>query len=1011
MFIKSVTKYLSIAFCYAILFFSPNYSIAQLKYSFERINSENGLPTNAIKGLQFDEKNRFLWVATESGIIRYNGHSFQNFGDISSNENLNGRIVFFERANNGTLFGKLSDQSVFKIKANKAVIDTNFKRINSQKDFISYKYNLPNLKVKDEFSQVEYSSFKIGSDIYFINYDFKYQQLRKITNGKIDSIATFNNGVQGFMIGKRFFLIQNNGTIFEVENGKEGKINFNSLVKLNFPKKNIFHQPVALKVFQNNPNKQVYIIQGTNLFELQFLNNIFSIKHISDQIPQLDLIRYFQIDDLTKTIYLGTDNRGVIILHPQHFRRVLPKTMVEGASASSYAQVQLSNGDIQINSGQLFGTKEDKSNSIFYRPSSTNTFISSDKKLYFTNSDGIIEYDLIKNEIINVTKSKFVNMNSFIEVDSSIYAINDYGVIMKNKFKNSHWKLVLKFIKTPSNFIVYQLAEVKNGEILAATTDGLYKYNISKNSFKLFFRDSNNNTFRSISDLGGYYIISTYGSGAYMYKEDTIKKMPLDKDGYYKYVHCFIEDDYGRIWSSTNKGLFMAPKQSLVNFWDVGPGKIIYKYFGKIDGIDVLEMNGGCTPCAIKLQNGEFSIPGIDGLIQFDPNTITDLNIIPKVYLDKISVNNLVFNKSILSDLPFKTAKISFKLGVSGMLSQENIRLEYNLDDNTFWNQVSLKDPVLNIENPGYGSHKIIVRSRSTYNPKWEVQQFNFKINYPWFLNPYMYFVYLIGTVGIILLYIRFKTLIYQRRQKILESEVESKTKSLNKINKLLIKRNQAKDHVIAIMNHDILTPLKYLHITAKNVAAISKEENVRNSINQIAKTSKELEYLTSNMLNWVKFDNLEALPAKQVIDLNAFVNDLLEYVKPFNQNDEVQILNNIKKNTVLDSWPDMLRILLYNLIINSIKSTSTGNIIIEFSFLGNKKILKVKDTGIGMNNSMVQYLISGNSEDGVEDLPKHKKGNGVGFQIIRNIIKLMKASIHIDSKEGVGTTISILFI
>jgi hypothetical protein len=69
-------------------------------------------------------------------------------------------------------------------------------------------------------------------------------------------------------------------------------------------------------------------------------------------------------------------------------------------------------------------------------------------------------------------------------------------------------------------------------------------------------------------------------------------------------------------------------------------------------------------------------------------------------------------------------------------------------------------------------------------------------------------------------------------------------------------------------MNHDILTPLKYLHITAKNIADTTKEDNIKKSITQIAKTSKELEYLTSNMLNWVKFDNIETLANKQSINL-----------------------------------------------------------------------------------------------------------------------------------------------
>jgi len=43
--------------------------------------------------------------------------------------------------------------------------------------------------------------------------------------------------------------------------------------------------------------------------------------------------------------------------------------------------------------------------------------------------------------------------------------------------------------------------------------------------------------------------------------------------------------------------------------------------------------------------------------------------------------------------------------------------------------------------------------------------------------------------------------------------------------------------------------------------------------------------------------------------------------------------------------------------------------------------------------------------------LPKYKKGNGVGYQIIRNIVKLMKAKLMIESKLNIGTTVSIYFV
>mgnify|MGYP000324169517 FL=1 len=162
MYIKLVTNLLKDALLGVIILLSPSLISAQTNYTFERINTEKGLPTNAIKGLQFDAKNRFLWVATESGIVRYNGYGFQNFGDETSNDKLNGRIVFFEKAEDGTLFGKLMDESVFKIEKNKVFIDDKTSKISWQHQFIAFKYNLAPIKLTGKTSLTDYFDFKLG---------------------------------------------------------------------------------------------------------------------------------------------------------------------------------------------------------------------------------------------------------------------------------------------------------------------------------------------------------------------------------------------------------------------------------------------------------------------------------------------------------------------------------------------------------------------------------------------------------------------------------------------------------------------------------------------------------------------------------------------------------------------------------------------------------------------------------------------------------------------------------
>ena len=244
-----------------------------------------------------------------------------------------------------------------------------------------------------------------------------------------------------------------------------------------------------------------------------------------------------------------------------------------------------------------------------------------------------------------------------------------------------------------------------------------------------------------------------------------------------------------------------------------------------------------------------------------------------------------------------------------------------------------------------------------------------------------------------------------------LESEVLSKTTKLRKLNEGLTKRNQAKDQVIAIMNHDILTPLKYLHIAARNIEEKVEEPGTKKSLHQIATTAKELEYQTSNMLNWVKLDSLEKLPKAQNVELYNVVSQLLEFTEPFKNNKQVELINNIPIGTFILTWPEQLRVLLYNIIMNSIKSTDVGSISISSNINDHIFEIIIEDTGSGMSTSMAKYLITGLSKDEVEELPKYKKGNGVGYQIIRSLIALMHAKIEITSKEMKGTKVVLYFI
>jgi len=57
---------------------------AQGDYHVDYFTTDNGLPSNGIKGLQWDDRTGFLWIATEAGITRYNGSDFVTFNRLNT---------------------------------------------------------------------------------------------------------------------------------------------------------------------------------------------------------------------------------------------------------------------------------------------------------------------------------------------------------------------------------------------------------------------------------------------------------------------------------------------------------------------------------------------------------------------------------------------------------------------------------------------------------------------------------------------------------------------------------------------------------------------------------------------------------------------------------------------------------------------------------------------------------------------------------------------------------------
>ena len=391
-------------------------------------------------------------------------------------------------------------------------------------------------KIKTTYKSFNFKTFKINNEIISIN----EWSLLQFKNNTVDTLTNFENDVQGFQMGDRLYVIDKKNILSEIIINNANSDNKVLIKKVDHCEK-YFKKGMNIQVFQDLPLDDVFIIVDQKLFRISLIGSEFSFELILDNLPIKEYYKFIQFDKATQTIYLGTDNRGVMVCRPKYFNRILPNNTLLNTSTSAYAQVILKNGNIQVNDGQIFGPASTSSPIVFDIKAGPNTFISSKNILYYTNPDGIVEYDIKTSKVIKKTKSEFTNRNAFVEIDTDIYAINEKGVIKKSSTNN--WINVLRFSWTPLNFIVYDIKIEKAGDLLVATSDGMYKYNLGKKTFNLFYRDRSKANFRSIFKMDDYFLFGTYGAGVYMYKKGIVKKVPLDPSGYLKFAHCFIEDE------------------------------------------------------------------------------------------------------------------------------------------------------------------------------------------------------------------------------------------------------------------------------------------------------------------------------------------------------------------------------------------------------------------------------------------------------------------------------------
>lgn len=947
---------------------------------------ESKLPQNTIKSIVKD-KYGFIWLSTENGVVRFDGKNFLTY-DIHIPSVENRPLMIDGSADDDWLFTfynageipSLITKRGFSVISNKK--SPAFKQLQPHGTENLWKVLKDN---SDRIQKQTYYFYISKNEFYYLdNYRLFYQK-----DGSRRLIRDLNgySYYRFFLLGDKLFYLKDSSLIEKIE--KTGVI---KEYQTGITKKEDF------EFFINNSNKQLLIRNDNKIYLIEHRNNtILSTLICSSKTLEGLAINCMYYDYITRTLIIGTVSKGFLLIRKNFINAYnTPKrTTFNAVTALNNKEVITGEGDIFNANGHV-------------------------KSLPFPNKDkyGILPLDgkeefILKSEhsIILWSQGKAKTIRNFGK-HTSIRGIS-------NTAGNKIWIALVsdkdligyiivkdqKIIKEKFytiNVPVRGIAQVNSEELLLAAHNGLYLFNEKKSTRKTLVKDI---TFRSINNNGDHlFWAQTYGKGLYLYKDGRLYEPP-QKNTVLSSVHSVIDDGAGYYWLSSNKGLFQVKKQNFINtYLYPNTGVYIHKYSRK-DGLLTSEFNGGANINGL-INDGFVIFPSMNGMIYI--NTKNAFPVMPgkDYYLDRIAVNEKEKNISGILNLENNFGYVKIFVDYTNFGNQGNDYIEYKIDDKKW--QPLPDNRIISINSLTNGKHEIKVRKLKDFSSDYHYKTLEV------FVKPAFWetaWFRLFAVVVLLLIFYSFYRIRLKQIEKesiILNAKIDERTRelkesidSLSKTREELYAQLYRQKKLVAAISHDIKSPLKFINMSTEILMdSIDDACYEKKVIASIKESSAQILDFIDSTITYNKIFIYDNYKTRENVMLRDFIFQRMRLFANTAEFKFIQIQNNIGKNDVVITNPDVLSIVIHNILDNAIKYTDQGFIYIYGITNECRYDLVIEDTGLGMSEEELAKM----------KLAQDFSGSRLGMKIVKELLPLIDVSFDIESKKGEGTKIILTF-
>ncbi|MDE6695972.1 MAG: response regulator, partial [Muribaculaceae bacterium] len=341
--------------------------------------------------------------------------------------------------------------------------------------------------------------------------------------------------------------------------------------------------------------------------------------------------------------------------------------------------------------------------------------------------------------------------------------------------------------------------------------------------------------------------------------------------------------------------------------------------------------------------------------------------------------------------LSYKDNALTFRLSTMDFRDASNIRYMWRLDKKEQWIVGHPGENTINLSHldPGTYNLEICAVENNVVSP---VKRIRIEVSYPWYWTIWAKLVYIFIFLSIVAL----AFIVFKKKK---EEEV-----------------NEDKIKFFTDISHDIRTPMTLVMSPLESLMKNQTDPETNAKLNVMHRNAQRVMGLLNQLLDIQKLDKGKMRLSCRATDSVVFIKEMVElFAAQAADKKQTLTFTEISNPGVVWIDRDNFDKILSNLLSNAIKYTPEGGDInvsvdvVEDSRLGRSMQVKITDTGIGIDPKFKQMLF----EPFYRIRESHASatvGFGIGLDLCRRLVKLHHGEISAENRED-GTNGSVFTV